>query len=160
LAGAAASPARCSPAPSPAYTPPPGTAGASPSPCCSAAWCWRPRCTRCAGHCGAATGGPGRRRARARSPRWRCCSPSSPPPRRNSRAGHFGVLIVGTLLYRYLLTAAAMPRLLLAVLLALPLAGAVLVDLREGDEVDVETAGVGVLIVVWLLAALLLSFEA
>ena len=81
-------------------------------------------------------------------------------PRRNWRAGHFIVLIVGTLLYRYLLTAAAMPRALLGALLALPLAGAVLVDLREGDEVDVETAGVGALIVVWLLAALLFSFQA
>lgn len=81
-------------------------------------------------------------------------------PRRHWRAGHFGVLIAGTLLYRYLVTAAAMPRLLLGGLLAVPLAGAVLVDLREGDEIDVETAGIGLLMVVWLLAALLLAFEA
>lgn len=81
-------------------------------------------------------------------------------PRRNWRGGHFIVLIVGTLLYRYLISAAAMPRALLGALLALPLAGAVLVDLREGDDVDVETAGVGALIVVWLLAALLFSFQA
>jgi dolichyl-diphosphooligosaccharide--protein glycosyltransferase len=81
-------------------------------------------------------------------------------PRRNWRAGHFGVLIVGTVLYRFLLTATAMPRLLLAALLSLPLAGAVLVDLREGDEVDVDTAGVGLLMVVWLLAALIFAFGA
>ena len=81
-------------------------------------------------------------------------------PRRNWHSGHFIVLIVGTLLYRFLLTSASLPRTLLIVLLGLPLAGAVLVDLREGDEVDVETAGVGVLIVIWLLAALLLAFDA
>lgn len=81
-------------------------------------------------------------------------------PRRNWRSGHFAVLIGGTVLYRVLLTAAALPRVLLGALLALPLAGAALVDLREGDERDVETAGAGLLIVVWLLAALLFSFQA
>ena len=81
-------------------------------------------------------------------------------PRRQWRTEHFLVLIAGTLLYRALLTTTALAPGVLVAILALPLAAAVLIDVREGDARDLDTAGAGVLIAVWLLAALLVSFRA
>jgi len=80
-------------------------------------------------------------------------------PRRDWRVPHYLVLIAGTLLYRLLLTA-ALPRGALVGLLALPLLAAAVIEARDGDEADVDAAGVGMLIAVWLLAALYVSFSA
>jgi dolichyl-diphosphooligosaccharide--protein glycosyltransferase len=81
-------------------------------------------------------------------------------PRSHWRTEHFLVLIAGTLLYRYLLTTTAVPPGVLVAILALPLAAAAVIAVREGDDLDVETATAGALIAVWLLAALLVSFRA
>ena len=81
-------------------------------------------------------------------------------PRHDWEVGHFAVLIGGTLLYRYLLTAAGLTRSTLVALLLLPLAAAVLVDVRESAHADVDDAAAGMVIAAWLLAALLMSYEA
>ena len=81
-------------------------------------------------------------------------------PRHDWRVGHFAVLIGATLLYRYLLGAAGLDRAVLVGLLALPLLAAVAVQVRDGDAADATAAGAGLLVAVWLLAALLLAYEA
>ena len=81
-------------------------------------------------------------------------------PRHDWDVGHFAVLIGGTLLYRYLLTAAGLGRATLVALLVLPLAAAVLVDVRETARADVDDTAAGMVIAAWLLAALLMSYEA
>ncbi len=81
-------------------------------------------------------------------------------PRHDWEIGHFAVLIGGTLLYRYLLTAAGLTGSTLAGVLLLPLAAAVLVDVRRGARADVDDSAAGMVIAAWLLAALLMSYEA
>ncbi|MGD9764210.1 MAG: STT3 domain-containing protein [Candidatus Binatia bacterium] len=80
-------------------------------------------------------------------------------PRGRWRTGHYVVLIGGTLLYRYLLTATGLSHAALVALLALPLAAAALVLVREGNEADAEDAAAGMIVVAWLLAALLMSYR-
>lgn len=81
-------------------------------------------------------------------------------PRAGWRTEHFLVLIAGTLLYRFLLTTTALSPGALVGVLAVPLAAAAVIAARDGDERDLETAAAGLLIAVWLLAALLVSFRA
>jgi len=80
-------------------------------------------------------------------------------PRHGWRTGHFAVLIGATVLYRVLLTWNGLGRVALSALLLLPLAAALLVDLREGDLEPDELAG-AVLIIIWFIAALAISYEA
>jgi dolichyl-diphosphooligosaccharide--protein glycosyltransferase len=81
-------------------------------------------------------------------------------PKRRWQAGHFAVLSASALLYRYLLTAAGLPRAVLVGLLSLPLLAALAVDLRDGDESDTDDLAAGLPVVAWLLGALLLSYQA
>ena len=81
-------------------------------------------------------------------------------PRHDWMVPHFAVLIGATLLYRYLLTAAGLGRATLIALLMLPLAAAAAVALRAGDDADLDDAGAGVIVAAWLLAALLMSYQA
>jgi hypothetical protein len=81
-------------------------------------------------------------------------------PRGQWREGHFVVLIGGTVLYRYLLTAAGLGRAVLVGLLALPLAAAAALEVSQGDDADAADADAGVLVAAWLLAALLISYQA
>lgn len=81
-------------------------------------------------------------------------------PRQRWHTAHFLVLIAGTLLYRVLLTTTAVTRGALVAILALPLAAAAALAARKGDERDLETAAAGLLVAVWLLAALFVSFHA
>ncbi|MDX2167966.1 MAG: STT3 domain-containing protein, partial [Deltaproteobacteria bacterium] len=80
-------------------------------------------------------------------------------PRRRWQAGHFAVLSVSALLYRYLLTANALPRLALVALLVAPMLAALVVDLRDGEPQDVDEVAAALPLVAWLLAGLLLSYE-
>lgn len=81
-------------------------------------------------------------------------------PKRRWQAGHFAVLSASALLYRYLLTAAGLPRTVLVALLSLPLLAALAVELRDGDAADTDDVAAGLPVAAWLLAALLLSYEA
>jgi hypothetical protein len=81
-------------------------------------------------------------------------------PRRRWHEGHFLVLIGGTVLYRYLLTAAGLPRATLVALLATPVAAAAAVAVVQGDDGDAADEAAGILIAAWLLAALLISYQA
>ncbi len=80
-------------------------------------------------------------------------------PRRQWQTGHFLVLIGGTLLYRYLLTATGLSYAMLIVLLALPLAAAAVVLLQRRETGEADDVQAGVIVVVWLLAALLMSYR-
>jgi len=80
-------------------------------------------------------------------------------PRSHWEEWHFAVLIGATLLYRALLTA-ALGRATLIALLALPLAAAAAATVWRGSEADADDAAVGVIVAAWLLAALLMSYEA
>jgi dolichyl-diphosphooligosaccharide--protein glycosyltransferase len=81
-------------------------------------------------------------------------------PRRRWLAGHFAVLSGSSLLYRYLLSAAGLGRATLVTLLALPLGAALLVDLSGEAPDDANDIGAGLVIAVWLLAALLMAYSA
>ncbi len=81
-------------------------------------------------------------------------------PRGTWQTGHFLVLIGGTVLYRLLLTASGIGAWTLAGLLALPLAAAVAVQVRTGDDADAEAAALGLVVAIWLLAALVMAYDA
>ncbi|MEO8602533.1 MAG: STT3 domain-containing protein [bacterium] len=84
-------------------------------------------------------------------------------PRRHWLAGHFAVLSGSALLYRYLLTTVGLNNAALVGLLALPLGAALAVDLMRDDaeaSQDASDIGAGLVVAVWLLAALLLSYRA
>jgi hypothetical protein len=81
-------------------------------------------------------------------------------PRRGWDVGHFAVLIAGTLLYRYLLTAAGLARSTLIALLLLPLFAAVLVDVLAREPADADDTSAGMVVAAWLLAALVMSYDA
>jgi dolichyl-diphosphooligosaccharide--protein glycosyltransferase len=80
-------------------------------------------------------------------------------PRQQWQTGHFLVLIGGTLLYRYLLTASGLSYTMLIVLLALPLAAAAVMLLQQREPSEADDACTGVVVVTWLLAALLMSYR-
>jgi hypothetical protein len=80
-------------------------------------------------------------------------------PRGEWQVGHFLVLIGGTLLYRYLLTA-QLTRPVLLGLLALPLAAAGALSVAAPRDVDTSQRGAAVLVAVWFVAALYFSFNA
>jgi len=81
-------------------------------------------------------------------------------PRHQWSAGHFAVLSASALLYRYLLSAAGLGNTALVALLALPLGAALLIDVQRDDAPEVREIAAGLLVAVWLLAALLLSYRA
>jgi hypothetical protein len=80
-------------------------------------------------------------------------------PRADWQVGHFLVLIGGTLLYRYLLTA-QLDRPVLLALLALPLAVAGALSAAAARDADTPQRGTAVLVAVWFVAALYFSFNA
>lgn len=81
-------------------------------------------------------------------------------PRGAWQVGHFAVLITGTILYRLLLGPTGLGAAALAALLALPLAAAVVVQARAGTAEEADDAARGLLVAVWLLAALMMAYEA
>jgi dolichyl-phosphooligosaccharide-protein glycotransferase len=80
-------------------------------------------------------------------------------PRRHWRWWHFAVLIAGNYLYRYLLSAQALPRSALVALLALPLAAAIALHVFADEDTAGSEPGAGLIVIVWFLATLLLSYR-
>lgn len=81
-------------------------------------------------------------------------------PRRNWRVGHFAVLTGAALLYPWLLRDTGLARTTVVALLCVPLAAAVLVDALDTESSGADDAVIGMLIAAWLLAALLMAYEA
>jgi dolichyl-phosphooligosaccharide-protein glycotransferase len=79
-------------------------------------------------------------------------------PRSGWQPWHFAILVVGNLLYRFLLSYSSIDPWTLAALLLLPLAVALGAYLADGDS-PVEDQGAGAMIILWFLAGLLLSFR-
>jgi asparagine N-glycosylation enzyme membrane subunit Stt3 len=79
-------------------------------------------------------------------------------PRTGWKLPHFALLIGGNYLYWYLLAASQVGRLSLLVLLASPLAGAVLIDLFSRGVLS-DDLGAGLIVVAWFLGALFLSYQ-
>ncbi len=79
-------------------------------------------------------------------------------PRAEWELPHFALLIGGNYLYWYMLTASQLGRLSLLVLLASPLAAAVLIDLFSKRLLSDELGAVSI-VVAWFLGALFLSWQ-
>jgi len=79
-------------------------------------------------------------------------------PRAGWKLAHFALLIGGNYLYWDMLTASQLGRLSLLVLLASPLAAAVLIDLFS-ERVLSDDLGAVLIVVVWFLGALFLSYQ-
>ncbi len=80
-------------------------------------------------------------------------------PRRGWQWWHFALLIGGNYLYAYLVTRPNPGRPLLLVLLALPLAAAILISLLDRDRTETADRSANILVVGWFLAALFLAFD-
>ncbi len=80
-------------------------------------------------------------------------------PRRGWQWWHFALLIGGNYLYAYLVTRPNPGRPLLLVLLALPLAVAILLSVLSSDRTEDTNRSVNILVVGWFLAALFLAFD-
>jgi dolichyl-diphosphooligosaccharide--protein glycosyltransferase len=78
-------------------------------------------------------------------------------PRRGWRASHFAILLGGNFLYRYLLHA-ALTRTMVITWLAVPLA--VVVAMQAVTAEESEDTATPLIVVIWFLAALYLSYEA
>ncbi|MBV8359751.1 MAG: hypothetical protein JO189_17715, partial [Deltaproteobacteria bacterium] len=78
-------------------------------------------------------------------------------PRTGWKLPHFALLIGGNYLYWYLVVTSDLGRLSLLVLLASPLAAAVVIDLFSGLVLS-EELGAGLIVVAWFLGALFLSY--
>ncbi len=78
-------------------------------------------------------------------------------PRTGWKRQHFALLIGGNYLYWYLLSGSQLGRLGLVVLLASPLAAAVLIDLFS--EQDSSDRGAVLIVIAWFFAALYLSYQ-
>ncbi len=79
-------------------------------------------------------------------------------PRRRWQWWHFLILIGGNYLYRYLLTAPSVGRTLLIALLALPVATTMLLYVMADSDSGESDQGLGLIVVVWFLASLLVSY--
>jgi len=81
-------------------------------------------------------------------------------PKSGWKTPHFILLIGGNYLYWYLLTALPPGRSILIALLAAPLAGAIALDLFSDPGGEAGNAGGGLILTLWFLSALFLSYQA